>query len=51
MIDYNSKTDKIDEADKWFSRLSEIDPNNKIDMSKILNYASALVRANRVSGK
>lgn len=51
LIDYYSKTDKIDEADKWFNRLTEIDPANKIDMSKLLNYAMALVKTNRVSGK
>lgn len=51
MVDYFSKTENVDEATKWFNKLREMNPDFKLDKAKILNYAIAFIKKNRVDGK
>ncbi|XP_014230719.1 leucine-rich PPR motif-containing protein, mitochondrial [Trichogramma pretiosum] len=47
LIDYFSKIDDVDNADEWFRRFKALNPEAKLDRTKLINYAEALIQKGR----
>ncbi|XP_008215611.1 leucine-rich PPR motif-containing protein, mitochondrial [Nasonia vitripennis] len=48
LVDYYSRSERLEDAEKWFKKMLEINPECKIDKAKILNYADLLLKNNRI---
>ncbi|XP_023247961.1 leucine-rich PPR motif-containing protein, mitochondrial [Copidosoma floridanum] len=47
LMEFYSKAENVEEADKWYKRLQEVDANISLDKAKVLNYANVLVKSDR----